>query len=160
MRWSGESEETVAAPAARRRSVSHRGKSSGASGMRKLSPKGEAAAEPDVPVFVSHSRTAPVRRHAAAFVGAAETKNCCQALERLTVNALSQTRFVSVAGQSAAKASNSFQETRPFVEITFAAATGFVGSMPARILAARVKPVPSRSAAESMAFVPPNQKSS
>ena len=125
--------------------------------MRKLSPPGEAATVPETPVSVSHSRTAPRRLHAAAFVGEADTKNCCHTLERPTVNVLSQTRFVAFAGQSAAKASKSFQETRPFVETTFAAATEFVGLMPPRILVSRVNPVSSRFVAVLNALVPPNQ---
>ena len=41
---------------------------------------------PDDAVSVSHSSVMPSSRHPAAFVGLAERKNCCHALERLTVN--------------------------------------------------------------------------
>ena len=128
--------------------------------MRKLSPSGDTETEPHISSPTSHSRASPARRHPAASVGFAETKNCCHALERPMVNVRSQTRFVAFAGQSAAKPSKSFHETRPFVEATVAAAAPFVGLMPPRIFPSKVKPVPSRFVAVLNAFVPPNQKSS
>ena len=84
-------------------------------------------------------------------------KNCCHALERLIANVRSHTRFVAPGGKSRAKPSKRCHETHVFVETTFAAAASFVGLIPPRILASRVKPVPSLSSAVSTAFVPPNQ---
>ena len=132
--------------------------SSAASGMRRLSLNGEDAAAPEEPVSVSHSRRMPESDQGAALDGEAERKYCCQALDRPTANVRSQTRFVAaLAGQSAAKASKSFHETRPFVETTFTAATEFVGLMPPRILVSSVNPVSSRFVAVLNALVPPNQ---
>ena len=64
---------------------------------------GDTDAAPHAPVSVSHSRRRFWRNHPAAFVGLAEMKNCCQALERPMSNVRSQTRFVAPSGNSAAK---------------------------------------------------------
>ena len=160
IRWSGAGDRTGCAPAARRRSVSADGKSSAPSGMRRLSPAGEDAAEPEAPVSVSHSSAIPCRNHAAASAGEAETKSCCHALVRLTANVRSQTMSVASAGQSAAKPPKSFQETSEPSDATTGSAAAFAGFMPPRIFAASVKPVPSRFVAVLNALVPPNQRSS
>ena len=56
----------------------------------------------------------------------------------------------------AANPSNSFHETSPSSDTVVGVAAA-VGSMPQRILASRVNPVPSRLVAVLKAFVPPNQ---
>ena len=101
---------------ARRRSVSVVARSSDGSGILKLSLRGEAVAMPEEPPSVSHSSRMPSRCHAAAFVGDAETKNCCQALVRWMAKvrskgtgrgpspSLGPGELVVAGGQSAAKA--------------------------------------------------------
>ena len=147
----------MCAPVARKRSVSAYGTSFVDSGMRKLSPIGEALRMPEFPSSVSHSSSIPSRFQEAAFVGAAERKNCCHALVLPMANVRSQIRFVLPCGQSAAKALKSFHDTNSFVVTTLASNAAFVGLIPPRIFPFRSKPVSSRSINAANAFVPPNQ---
>ena len=159
IRWSGTEAETMLS-VARRRMVREYGQSFVANGMRKLSPRGEDSSVLASPSSVSHSSTIPESFHSAAFVGAAEMKNCCHGLERPMKNVRSQTRLVGTADQSAENPSKSCHETSDPGTASYAEQAAFVGLRPASILPDRSNPVSSRNAVEAATFVSPNQYTS
>ncbi|OQC18677.1 MAG: hypothetical protein BWX69_03264 [Planctomycetes bacterium ADurb.Bin069] len=78
---------------------------------RRLSPAGDAAAEPEPPPLSDQSSRSPSSAHAPAESWPEEIKYCCHASERLIRKDRSST-FVQPCGSSSANGSAIFQTVR------------------------------------------------